>query len=218
MVLRRSLGLLTGIQGFNFIYHKYMGGHTLVGRLSGIWTQTGIVTASNARLYTGTFVRPPCLQGNAGRAPSLHKYYTPDIRLTTEDNHGKTSVGVAENAQLQIVGHDSFGRLGAVSRATSTGLPAVITFGLRLGWLAHPSVKYLPSCPTKGFHASANFESKLTVRALMWSAKNGTPISSWICLLLMYQGALVAIRRHLDLSICSFMMWLRAADLQTGHT
>jgi hypothetical protein len=33
---------------------------------------------------------------------------------------------------MQIVEHDSFGRLGAVSRATSTGLLAVITFGLRL--------------------------------------------------------------------------------------
>jgi hypothetical protein len=31
-----------------------------------------------------------------------------------------------------FVGHDSLGRLGAVSRATSTGLLAVINFGLRL--------------------------------------------------------------------------------------
>ena len=35
-VLRHSLRLLTGIQGFHFINHKYMGGHTLGGRLSGI--------------------------------------------------------------------------------------------------------------------------------------------------------------------------------------
>jgi hypothetical protein len=33
---------------------------------------------------------------------------------------------------MQIVGHDSFGRLGAFSRATSTDLLAVITFGLCL--------------------------------------------------------------------------------------
>jgi hypothetical protein len=37
--------------------------------------------------------------------------------------------------------------------------------------LGHPSVRYLPSCRTKGFPAPANFESKLSVRDLMWSAK-----------------------------------------------
>jgi len=31
-------------------------------------------------------------------------------------------------------------------------------------------LKYLPSRRTRGFPTSANFESKLTVRALMWSA------------------------------------------------
>jgi hypothetical protein len=56
----------------------------------------------------------------------------PGIHLTTEENYGKTSVGEAKSAKLQIVGHDSFGRLGAVSRATPTDLPDVITFGLRL--------------------------------------------------------------------------------------
>jgi len=52
--------------------------------------------------------------------------------------------------------------------------------------------KYLPSCRTRGFPTSANFESKLSVRALMWSANSGTPRSSCICLLLTYQGAPVA--------------------------
>jgi len=37
--------------------------------------------------------------------------------------------------------------------------------------------KYLPSCHNRGFPTSANFESKLSVRALMWSAKSGTPRS-----------------------------------------
>ena len=35
--------------------------------------------------------------------------------------------------------------------------------------------KNLPSCRTRGFPTSANFELKLAVRALMWSANNGTP-------------------------------------------
>jgi hypothetical protein len=75
----------------------------------------------------------------------------------------------------------------------------------------------LPSCRTKEFLASVNFESKLSVNALMWSAKKEIPKSSWVCLLPTYQGALVAMRRHLDCSTWSFWIWLRAADLQTGH-
>jgi hypothetical protein len=48
-----------------------------------------------ARLCTGTLVRPLCLQGNAGVPRLCIKLY-PGICLTTEENHGKTSVGVAE--------------------------------------------------------------------------------------------------------------------------
>jgi hypothetical protein len=85
------------------------------------------------------------------------------------------------------------------------------------GGLGQPLVRYLPRCRNKGFPAPANFESKLSVRDLMWSAKNGTPRSSWICLLLMYQGAPVAARRYLDRITCNFLTWERAADLQIGH-
>jgi len=38
-------------------------------------------------------------------------------------------------------------------------------------------LNYLPSCRTRGFPTSANLESKLSVRALMWSANSGTPKS-----------------------------------------
>jgi hypothetical protein len=78
-------------------------------------------------------------------------------------------------------------------------------------------LKYLPSCRTRGFPNSDNFESKLAVRALMWSANSGTPRSSCIYLLLMYQGAPVARRRHLDCNTCIFRIWERAADLHAGH-
>ena len=59
-------------------------------------------------------------------------------------------------------------------------------------------LKYLLRCHTRGFPTSANLDSKLSVRALMWSANSGTPRSSCICLLLTYQGAPVARWRHLD--------------------
>ena len=77
--------------------------------------------------------------------------------------------------------------------------------------------KYLPSCRTRGFPTSANLESKLSVRALMWSANSGTPRSSCIRLSLTYQGAPVARRRHLDCNTCNLRTWERAADLHAGH-
>jgi hypothetical protein len=46
--------------------------------------------------------------------------------------------------------------------------------------------KYLPIFRNKGFSTSANLESKLPVRPLMWSANSGTHRSSWICLLVRY--------------------------------
>jgi hypothetical protein len=72
------------------------------------------------------------------------------------------------------------------------------------GWLqsALGRHKCLPSCRTRGFPASDNFNLKLSVSALMWSAKNGIPKSSWICLLPTYQEELVAMRRHLDCNTC----------------
>jgi hypothetical protein len=78
-------------------------------------------------------------------------------------------------------------------------------------------LKYLPICRARGFPTSANFESNLAVRALMWSANSGTPRSSCICQLHTYQGAPVARRRHLDCNTCIFWTWERAADLHAGQ-
>jgi hypothetical protein len=65
-----------------------MGGHTLVGRLSGIWTQSGIVTASKcATVQALWWGRCAC-----GGMPRLCIKLYPRIRLTTEENHGKTSI------------------------------------------------------------------------------------------------------------------------------
>jgi hypothetical protein len=48
-------------------------------------------------------------------------------------------------------------------------------------------------------------------------SNSGTPRSSCICLLLTYQGAPVAMRRHLDSTTCNFRTWVRATDLHAGH-
>jgi hypothetical protein len=47
--------------------------------------------------------------------------------------------------------------------------------GLHMGQVTHGQRKYLQSCRTKGFPASADFESKLSVRAMMWWAKTELP-------------------------------------------
>jgi hypothetical protein len=132
----------------------------------------------------------------------------PGIRLTTEENQGKPQSGYPKGAQLKSAERDSFSRLAC---------RPLLPFAFTSGDGVKPRLAYLPSCRTRGFPTSANFESKLTVRALMWSANNGTPRSSCICLVLTWQGAPVARRRHLDCNTYSLRTLLRAADLHAGH-
>jgi hypothetical protein len=116
-------------------------------------------TATGIRHFREAFVPG----GNAGRVPTFELY--PAIRLTLRKNHGKTSVRVAGKCQL--------GTIHFVNRAINT-------LGLRFACvrLILGQRKYLSSCRTEGFAASAKFESKISVRALTCSAKNGTPKSS----------------------------------------
>jgi hypothetical protein len=82
----------------------------------------------------------------------------------------KTSVRTTRCADLAIFWGAASAGLLLVS---SPRLPG----GLQSALGRHKS---LPSCRTKGFPVSANFESKLSVSALIWSAKDGIPKSSWI--------------------------------------
>jgi hypothetical protein len=88
---------------------------------------------------------------------------------STEQNHSEYPKG----AQLNSAGHDVFNRLGHRFAVASTGLLTAFALGLgfRLQGSTFDQRRYLPRCRTKGFLTSANFESKLAVRALM-SAKN----------------------------------------------
>ena len=108
----------------------------------------------------------------------------PGICLTTEENHGNHSQGngmaldcSAPNAirfvDLAIAGEF----LDWLAVPCRPWLPRQAT-GSTLG-----QRKYLPSCRTRGFPTSANFESQLSVGALVWSANSGTPKSSCVCLL-----------------------------------
>ena len=163
-------------------------------------------------------MKPPRLGGGGKRAVLRFSILYPEICLTTEENHGKPQSGYPKGARLISAEQDSFSRLGHRGRWSRLACWPLPPFAFASG--AGPTLgqrKYMPSCRTRGFPASANFESKLAVRALMWSANNGTPRSSCICLLLTYQGAPLARRRHLDCKTCSLRTWVRAAELHAGH-
>jgi len=68
------------------------------------------------------------------------------------------------------------------------------------------------------FPTSPIFKSKLSVRAVMWSANSGRPDPSVSdCYLRTYEEAPVARRRHLDYTTCNLRTWERAAELHGGH-
>jgi hypothetical protein len=69
--------------------------------------------------------------------------------------------------------------------------------------------KYLPSCRTRAFPTSTNFESKLAVRALMWSANSGTPRSSCILPLTYVPGDPSSKAKTLGLYHLSLPIWVR---------
>ena len=98
----------TCIRSFERNVSTLTGGQTLVGRLSGIRAQSGLVATKGATTGgPGTLVKPPCLRGIAGRAPSFEVF--PSIRLTTEEKSRKT---LSQGIRKVPAGHDSFCQLG----------------------------------------------------------------------------------------------------------
>ena len=89
-------------------------------------------------------MKPPCLRGNEGRAPTFELYF--GIRLTTEENHEKFSffdraaLGAATDCNLQhswlglhmdlVYGYLLYALLGEVSLLLSS--VSRMTFRLRL--------------------------------------------------------------------------------------
>jgi len=152
--------------------------------------------------------------------PLLCINLSPAIYLTSEENHGKTSVTEFEKCSAyQCRARFVYSTWPPTSDGLDWSLgprrPHFQPLAAAAATLGQS--KYLPYCQTKGFPASDNFESKFSVRAQIWSASNGTPKSLWICLLLRYQGAPVTRRRHFDCSTCSLQTCVRAADLQAGN-
>ena len=80
----------------------------------------------------------PRMEGSAGRARLCIKLGL-GICLTTEENHGKTSVRAHGCVRLISAEHDSLGRLGHRLAVASTGLLEPVAVGLHLERLGLPS-------------------------------------------------------------------------------
>jgi hypothetical protein len=109
--------------------------------------------------------------------PRLRVMY-PGICLTSEEKSWKQRQSwQPKDARLISTELDSFSWLGHHLALASTDLltPA-LGFHVRRRGSALGQRRYLPSFSTRGFPTSANLESKLAVRVLMWSANSGTQI------------------------------------------
>jgi len=121
-------------------------------------------------------VRPPRLGVGMRAVSRLCIELCPGIYLTSEENHGKTSVTAAEKC---LANHCRARFVWSTWPPTSGGLDWSAStrrsrFTLRATGPTLDQSKYLPTCRTKGYPTSASLESKLSVRALTWSAKKGT--------------------------------------------
>jgi hypothetical protein len=141
---------------------------------------------------SGIHVEPPCL-GRLLSVPCICVLHT-GIRFKTGGggDMDETLVRVVEECQLGTIQYANMATFWQVA-TTSCFHWDVLQDISKLG-----HCKYLPSNLTKGLSTPSNIESNFSVRGLMWSAKNDTSKSSWICLLPKYQGALATKQKHLD--------------------
>jgi hypothetical protein len=140
------------MQGFLFIKHINVGGHTLVGRFSGIWTQSGIVIAFKCATVYRHFGEAAVPEGECGPCPVFASVYTPAFALQLRKITVKPQVGIAEKRLTE----DCWARFvwstwwpfHGRTRPVCWPSPPLACASDGLG---HPSVRYPPSCRNKGF-------------------------------------------------------------------
>ena len=120
-------------------------------------------------------------RGECGPCPIFALYLAFTLQL--RKNHRKTSVVYPKVPSCSVLGTIRYVELATKTVANLTSLLILVTLMAQAARVNLDQCSNLLSFWTKGFPTSANFESKLLVRTTMWSAKNGTPKSSWIFLL-----------------------------------
>jgi len=126
----------------------------------------------------------------------------PSIRLTTGKHAEKRPVRLVENWQL--------GNIHYVDMATSRHVESIsLSIQVSLGTLGTPGVtlaqcRYLSSWRTNEFPTPGNFESNLSVRGLVWSAKNATPKSFVNFPVTIVQRSIVSIAKTLGFNHLQF--------------
>jgi hypothetical protein len=155
------------------------------------------ITLDSLRI-SGTWVNPPCLRGV--RAVPLPCAVQPGIRLTT----GKMRKTSGRGSRKLTAGDIHYVDVVTSRHVVSIGLSIQVSLGtLGTPGLTLAQRKYLSSCRTNGFPTPDNFESVSRLEILCGRERMELPNHSWICLFPLYKGTLLAMRRHLDLIICS---------------
>jgi hypothetical protein len=110
--------------------------------------------------------------------------YTLAFALRRRKYHGKPQSGYPKGARLISAERDSFSQHCQRGHWPRMACWPLWPLAYASGDGVNPrSAKYLTICRTRGFTTSANLESKLAVRALMWLANSTTPRSLCIFLL-----------------------------------
>ena len=135
-------------------------------------------------------------EGSASRSPTLHVIPWHSPYKWEEKTRKKNSQGRSKSASCSRLFMSICSSFDRQPRQVCRSRSVLKRFGKPGSTIGQ--LMYLSSCRTRRFPTPANFESKLSVRLLVWSVKNGSPKSSWICLLPVYLGAMIAKRRHWD--------------------
>jgi len=98
-------------------------------------------------------------------------------------NHGKTYHGTRKVPSWTVPGMIRWSNWPPIALAL---IGRLISVALKRHGSTLTQRKYLPSCRNKWLPTPPHLESKLSVQALLWSAKNRPPRSSWIFLLTIY--------------------------------
>ena len=141
------------------------------------------------------------------------------ICLTTEENHGKVSQG--NRIALDYSALNAIGIIGltiAGDGLDGPGVPCLPWLSLQATESTLGHLKYLPSCRTRGFPTSANFQSQLSGQGFnVFGKQRNAQILVYLPTTYVLRGT-IARRKHLVCNTCNFRTWERAGDLHARQS